>query len=47
MTASGGRKWQLGLEGLSKKEKRHMDVDNSVVIAGGGERKGTKWSWKK
>ena len=43
MTASGGRRWQLGLEGLSKKEKRHMDVDNSVVIAGGGWYKLSNW----
>ena len=27
-----------GVEGLSKKEKRLMDMDNSVVIAGGGHR---------
>ena len=33
-------------EGLSKKEKGLMDMDNSVVIAGGGDGKGisgTKW----
>ena len=32
-----------GMEGLSKKEKGLMDMDNSVVIAGGGVYKGTKW----
>ena len=41
MTASGSG--GLGVEGLSKKEKGLMDVDNSVVIAGGGGYKGTKW----
>ena len=25
------------MEGVSKKEKRLMDMDNSVVIAGGGD----------
>ena len=35
------------MEGSSKKEKGLMDTDNSVVIAGGREYKGTKWSWKK
>ena len=40
MTASrGGR---LGVEGLSKKEKGLMDMDNSMVIAGGRGCKGTK-----
>ena len=34
MTASGGGGGE-GVEGLSKKEKGLMDVDNSVVIAGG------------
>ena len=34
MTASGGRE-RLGVEGLSKKEKGFMGVDNSVVTAGG------------
>ena len=29
-----------GVEGLSKKEKGLMDMDNSVVIAGGGDRRG-------
>ena len=33
MTASWG--W-LGMEGLSKKEKGLMDMDNSGVNAGGG-----------
>ena len=32
MTASGGQ----GVEGLSKKEKGLMDMDNSVVIAAAG-----------
>ena len=32
-----------GVEGLSKKEKGLMDVNNSVVIAGERECKGTKW----
>ena len=32
-----------GMKGLSKKEKGPMDVDNSVVIAGGEGCKGTKW----
>ena len=44
-------RWQLvvvvgggeGVEGLSKKEKGLMDMDNSVVIAGGRGYKGTKW----
>ena len=30
------------MEGLSKKEKALMDMDNSVVIAEGGGYKGTK-----
>ena len=30
------------MEGLSKKEKGLMDMDNSVVIAGGEGYKGTK-----
>ena len=30
------------MEGLNKKEKELMDMDNSVVIAGGGRYKGTK-----
>ena len=38
MTAKG-----IGVEGLSKKEKGLMDMDNSVVIAGGKWYKGTKW----
>ena len=32
-----------GVEGLSEKEKGLMDMDNSVVIAGGRGYKGTKW----
>ena len=37
MTASG---WGSGVQGLSKKEKRLMDMDNSVGIlsVGGGYR---------
>ena len=31
------------LEGLSKKEKGLVDMDNSEVIAGGRGYKGTKW----
>ena len=31
------------MEGLSKKEKGFMDMDNSVVTAGGREYKGDKW----
>ena len=38
MTAGG---WSLGVEGLSKKEKGLMDMDNGGVIAGGGGYKGT------
>ena len=34
------------MEGLSKKEKCLMDMDNSVVIVGGREYKGVKWYWK-
>ena len=41
MTVSGGRR--LGAEVLNKKEKGFMDMDNSVVIAGGKRYKGTKW----
>ena len=37
MTAIGAGEW------LSKKEKEFMDMDNSVVIAGGRGYKGTKW----
>ena len=36
-------KMELGVEGSSKKEKGLMDIDNSVVIAGGGGYKGAKW----
>ena len=32
-----------GGEGLSKKEKELMDMDSSVMIAGGRGCKGTKW----
>ena len=32
MTAKGGDGW--GVDGLSKKEKGLMDMDNSVVIVG-------------
>ena len=39
MTASVG--WEV--EGLSKKEKVLVDVDNSVVTAGGRGHEGTKW----
>ena len=42
MTAS----WEgckLRVEGVSKKEKGLIGMDNSVVIAGGGQCKGTKW----
>ena len=31
------------MEGLSKKEEGLMDRDNSAVIVGVGECKGTKW----
>ena len=34
-------------EGLSKKEKGLMNVDNSVVISEGWGYKETKWQWKK
>ena len=48
ITAGG---WGVGDEGvgrLSKKEKGLRDMDNGVVIVGGGGGiKGTKWSWKK
>ena len=41
MTALGARSsW---IEGLSKKEKGLMDMDNSGVIATGGGNKSTKW----
>ena len=32
-----------GVEGLAKKEKGLMDMDNSVVIAGEAGYKRTKW----
>ena len=35
------------MEGLSKKEKGLMDMDNSVVMAGGRGHKGIKWQWEK
>ena len=42
MTASGG--WGgLGGGEIEQKGKGLMDMDNSVVIAGGRGRKGTKW----
>ena len=31
---------------LDQKEKRLIDMDNSVVIAGGRWYKGTKWQWE-
>ena len=31
------------MEGLSQKEKRLMDMDNSVGIAGGKGEQGTEW----
>ena len=34
--------WGKGREGLSKKEKELMDMDNGVVIAVGRVYKGTK-----
>ena len=43
MTASSGRVGEVGVEGLSKKEKGLIGMDNSVVIAGGRGYKGTKW----
>ena len=39
MTGKGGYR----VEGLSKKEKGLMDMDNSVVIVEGREYKGDKW----
>ena len=46
MTAGWGDK---RLDRLSQKEKGLMDMDNSVVNAGGkgGRCKRTKWNWKK
>ena len=38
MTAKG-----VGVEGLSKKEKGLMDMDNSVVIVGRSGHKRAKW----
>ena len=35
-----------GVEGLSKKQKGLMDMDNSVVIAGGGGIRGLKGNRK-
>ena len=40
MIAMGRR---LGAEGWRRKEKRLMDVGNSVMVAGGRERKGIKY----
>ena len=40
MTAIGGM--GLGVEGLSKKEKGLMDMDDSLAIAGEAGHKGTK-----
>ena len=40
MTANGGR---LGVEGLNKKEKGLVNMDNNVGIAGEREYKDTKW----
>ena len=46
MTAIGGRGVQ-GVEGLSKEEKGLMDMDKSVVIAGGdGVRRGLNGNGK-
>ena len=42
-----GARGGLRVEGLSKKNKNLMDMDNSVVIAGGRGPKGTKWNGKK
>ena len=42
MIVGGWGWWGVGVEGLSKKEKGLMDMDNSVVIAGGRGSKGTK-----
>ena len=42
MTAEGWGGGQ-GVEGLNKKEKGLMDMDNSVVIVVEGWYKGTKW----
>ena len=35
-----------GMEGLNKKDKGLMGMDNSVVITGGRGNKGTKWYGK-
>ena len=40
MTATGGCQ---RVEGLNKKEKGLVDMDNSVVIAGGRRLEGTNW----
>ena len=36
-------RWGYGMEGLSKKEKGLVDMDNRVVIVGGEGCKRTKW----
>ena len=38
---------RLGVEGLSKKEKGVMDMDNGVVIAGGGDKRRLNGNGKK
>ena len=42
MTALGGR----AVEGGGIEEKELMDVDNSVIIVGGRQVKGTKCQWE-
>ena len=42
MTAIGGGR-RVGVQKLSKKEEGLMDMDNSVMISGGGGYKGVKW----
>ena len=44
MTAGVGR--GQGVEGLSKKKKEGLNMDNSVLIAGGKGYKGTKYNGK-
>ena len=43
MTVCGGGECGFGVEGLNKKEKGLMDVDNSLVMEGGGRYKEDKW----